>query len=95
MQARHHGDSGACVTGLYAWLDLRCRATARDSEGPTISQGDLLHGAHLQLRGALRMKDFDRRRVPTRGLEAVLLPEKLKAQLQKVVSHEKVGRAMH
>ncbi len=41
------------------------------------------------------MKDFDRRRVPTRGLEAVLLPEKLKAQLQKVVSHEKVGRAMH
>jgi len=47
------------------------RATARDGEAPwrpVVSQADLLHGAQLQLRGALRMKDFDRRRIPTRGL---------------------------
>ena len=55
-----------------------------------MSQADLLHGAQLQLRGALRMKDFDRRRIPTRGLEAVLLPKELKANLDKIVHHEKV-----
>ena len=57
-----------------------------------MSQADLLHGAQLQLRGALRMKDFDRRRIPTRGLEAVLLPKELKANLDKIVHHEKVSR---
>ncbi len=67
------------------------RATARDGEAPVVSQADLLHGAQLQLRGALRMKDFDRRRIPTRGLEAVLLPKELKANLDKIVHHEKVG----
>ena len=66
------------------------RATARDGESPVVSQADLLHGAQLQLRGALRMKDFDRRRIPTRGLEAVLLPKELKANLDKIVHHEKV-----
>lgn len=66
------------------------RATARDGEAPVVSQADLLHGAQLQLRGALRMKDFDRRRIPTRGLEAVLLPKELKANLDKIVHHEKV-----
>ncbi|KAL3158744.1 hypothetical protein ABBQ32_011472 [Trebouxia sp. C0010 RCD-2024] len=65
------------------------RATARDGEAPVVSQADLLHGAQLQLRGALRMKDFDRRRIPTRGLEAVLLPTHLKANLDKIVHHEK------
>ena len=70
-------------------LSLTCAAELQPATA-RLSQADLLHGAHLQLRGALRMKDSDRRRVPTRGLEAVLLPEKLKAQLQKVVSHEKV-----
>jgi len=67
------------------------RATARDGEAPVVSQADLLHGAQLQLRGALRMNDFERRRIPTRGLEAVLLPKELKANLDKIVHHEKVG----
>ncbi len=71
------------------------RATARDGEAPVVSQADLLHGAQLQLRGALRMKDFDRRRIPTRGLEAVLLPKELKANLDKIVHHEKVGGHCH
>ena len=60
-----------------------------------VSQADLLHGAQLQLRGALRMKDFDRRRIPTRGLEAVLLPKDLKANLDKIVHHEKVCCSYH
>ena len=38
------------------------------------------------------MKDFDRRRIPTRGLEAVLLPKELKANLDKIVHHEKVSK---
>lgn len=77
---------------VQAVAALVCRATARDGETPVVSQGDLLHGAQLQLRGALRMKDFDRRRIPTRGLEAVLLPKDLKANLDKIVHHEKVSK---
>lgn len=68
------------------------QGNSRDGETPVVSQGDLLHGAQLQLRGALRMKDFDRRRIPTRGLEAVLLPKDLKANLDKIVHHEKVSK---
>ena len=61
-----------------------CRATARDGEDPVVGQADLLHGAQLQLRGALKMRDFHRRRIPTRGLDAVLLPAELKDKLEKV-----------
>lgn len=80
-----------CSTKPCSSNVVLCRATARDGESPVVSQADLLHGAQLQLRGALRMKDFDRRRIPTRGLEAVLLPKELKANLDKIVHHEKVS----
>ena len=49
-----------------------------------LSQSDLLHGAALQLRGALKLKDADRQRAPKRGLDEVLLPADLKDQLLKV-----------
>ncbi|GFR47899.1 hypothetical protein Agub_g9646, partial [Astrephomene gubernaculifera] len=67
------------------------KATSRTTEGQPISlsQSDLLAGAALQLRGALRLKDQDRQRVPRRGLEEVLLPAPLKEQLEKIVQHEK------
>ena len=80
-----------CIIVQCKLVRVDCSATARDGESPVVNQADLLHGAQLQLRGALRMKDFDRRRIPTRGLEAVLLPKELKANLDKIVHHEKVS----
>ncbi|KXZ55616.1 hypothetical protein GPECTOR_2g1166 [Gonium pectorale] len=67
------------------------KATSRTPEGEpiTLCQADLLAGAALQLRGALRLKDQDRQRVPRRGLEDVLLQPSLKEQLDKIVQHEK------
>jgi hypothetical protein len=49
ITGRHIHDMRACV----------CRSTARGCAGPEdvrLCQADLLHGAKLQLRGALRMK---------------------------------------
>ncbi|GIM08475.1 hypothetical protein Vretimale_12482, partial [Volvox reticuliferus] len=67
------------------------KATSRcqDGEPVALDHADLLAGAALQLRGALRLKDQDRQRVPRRGLEEVLLQTSLKEQLEKIVQHEK------
>lgn len=42
---------------------------SRDGLTPTVRQDDLRKGAAHQLRGRLAMVDFDRRIVPTRGLD--------------------------
>ena len=46
-------------------------AVSREGDNPTVCQDDLLKGANLQLRGRLRMKDFDRRVIPSVGLDEV------------------------
>jgi len=64
-------------------------AVSRDGDSPTVSQKDLLEGANLQLRGRLRMKDFDRRVVPNAGLDQVIVEESLMKQLKQIVQFEK------
>ena len=54
-----------------------------------VSQKDLLQGASLQLRGRLRMKDFDRRVVPVAGLDEVVVEESIMKQLKQIVQFEK------
>lgn len=46
-------------------------------------------GANLQLRGRLRMKDFDRRVIPTSGLDKVIVTDELMKSLQEIVQFEK------
>ena len=48
-------------------------AVSREGDSPYVCQDDLLKGASLQLRGRLRMKDFDRRVIPSVGLDEVCL----------------------
>ena len=64
-------------------------AVARDGESPVVCQKDLLQGANLQLRGRLRMKDFDRRVVPVAGLDEVIVEESVMKQLREIVQFEK------
>ena len=56
-------------------------AVSRDGDDPVVGQKDLLLGANMQLRGRLRMKDFDRRVVPNAGLEEVIVEESVMKQL--------------
>jgi hypothetical protein len=42
---------------------------SRDGAHPVVTQEDLRRGAAHQLRGRLSMLEFDRRIVPTRGLD--------------------------
>ena len=48
-----------------------------------------MQGASLQLRGRLRMKDFDRRVVPAAGLDEVVVEESIMKQLKQIVQFEK------
>ena len=64
-------------------------AVSRDGDVPTVSQKDLLQGANLQLRGRLRMKDFHRRLVPTKGLDKVIVSDQIMRSLKEIVQFEK------
>lgn len=64
-------------------------AVSRDGDNPVVSQKDLLQGANLQLRGRLRMKDFDRRVIPNAGLDEVVVEESIMKQLKQIVQFEK------
>ena len=70
-------------------------AVSRDGENPVVSQKDLLQGASLQLRGRLRMKDFDRRVVPVAGLDEVVVEESIMKQLKQIVQFEKARSVLH
>lgn len=71
------------------WLGALSLAVSRDGINPVICHEDLKQGAAHQLRGRLGMIDFDRRVVPTRGLEDVVLPDNLKSSLTEIVEYGK------
>lgn len=80
------------LTGGYiknAILSALSIAVSRDGDNPVVCQKDLLQGANLQLRGRLRMKDFDRRVVPSAGLDEIIVEEAVMKQLQQIVQFEK------
>ncbi|XP_064405407.1 uncharacterized protein LOC135350521 [Halichondria panicea] len=64
-------------------------AVSRDGDAPIVEQKDLLQGANLQLRGRLRMKDFDRRVVPNAGLDEIIVEDDIMRQLKEIVQFEK------
>uniref|UniRef100_A0A0G4HU76 AAA+ ATPase domain-containing protein n=1 Tax=Chromera velia CCMP2878 TaxID=1169474 RepID=A0A0G4HU76_9ALVE len=72
-----------------AWLSALNFAVAREGVDPVVSHADLKKGAAHQLRGSLSLVDFDRRVVPTRGIEDVILPKDLRERLLEIVSFEK------
>ena len=43
----------------------------------------------MQLRGRLRMKDFDRRVIPTSGLDKVIVADDTMKSLREIVQFEK------
>jgi SpoVK/Ycf46/Vps4 family AAA+-type ATPase len=69
-------------------------AVERDGSSPVICMADLEKGARLQLRSRLRLADFDRRVVPTLGLEALVLPPEIRQRLIEVVSFEKAREVL-
>eukprot|EP01117_Protostelium_nocturnum_P002988 TRINITY_DN13919_c0_g1_i1.p1 TRINITY_DN13919_c0_g1~~TRINITY_DN13919_c0_g1_i1.p1 ORF type:complete len:1057 (+),score=459.92 TRINITY_DN13919_c0_g1_i1:75-3245(+) len=70
-------------------------AVARDGEkSATVKQEDLEAGARLQLRGRLRMINFEHRVVPTRGLESLVLAKTKVALLQSIVDYEKARQIL-
>lgn len=72
-----------------SWLSALSFAIARDAAHPLVCHADLMKAASHQLRGRLSMVDFDRRIIPTRGLDSVILPEEIKSSLQDIVNFGK------
>ncbi len=69
------------------WLMALGLAVAKDRR--VVNMEDLKTAATHQLRGRLSMSDFDRRIVPTRGLDDVILSKELKASLTEIVDFVK------
>jgi len=77
-----------------AILSALSRAVSRDKENVVIVQEDLEHGALHQLRGRLAMVEFDRRVVPTRGLDSVIVNKEINTKLQQIINFEKARQVL-
>lgn len=86
MSLRFELTGGFIKNAILSSLSI---AVSREGENPVVTQKDLLQGANLQLRGRLKMKDFDRRVVPSVGLNEVIVEESIMKQLKQIVQFEK------
>jgi len=77
-----------------AMLAALSYAIARDGKNIQLRQADLEKGAKLQLRGHLQLIEFEKRVIPTRGLDKLVLPTKIKQQLAAIISFEKAKKVL-
>ena len=77
-----------------AVLTALSSAAARDESRPEITQRDLEDGARQQLGGLLSLSSFENKVTPKVGLDAVVIPEALREQLDEIVSLERVRPAL-
>jgi SpoVK/Ycf46/Vps4 family AAA+-type ATPase len=70
-------------------------AVARDGDSPVINQSDLERAARLQLRGIFQSNDFDRRIVPTRTMNDIVLDQTSLDQIQEIIRFEKVRKVLY
>lgn len=78
-----------------AILSALLQAISRDAQAPVISHADIVAGCALQMRGSLHMKTFDHRVVPTSGLDALIVDDRVKEQLQQIVQFEKARSVIY
>lgn len=71
------------------WIMALSFAVSRDEKNPIICHEDLRSAANHQLKGKLNISDFDRKVVPTRGLENCILNESLSKSLSEIVNYVK------
>ncbi|KAF0981915.1 hypothetical protein FDP41_011776 [Naegleria fowleri] len=64
-------------------------AVSRDSQNPIICHSDLHKACQFQLKGYLKLNDFERKIIPKRGLSDLIISENLKNQVKQVISFEK------
>lgn len=77
-----------------AILVAMSEAINRDSENLVISQKDLELGALNQLRGRLAMVDFERRIVPSRGIENITASPEIIQKLERIIQMEKARQIL-
>jgi SpoVK/Ycf46/Vps4 family AAA+-type ATPase len=69
-------------------------AVARNDTELTLKHADLESGAKRQLKGHLRMSEFDRKIVPKEGFDAMVLSTDLRRRLEEIVSIERASRVL-
>ncbi|KAL0484135.1 AAA family ATPase [Acrasis kona] len=70
-------------------------AVARDSQNVLVSQSDLERAARLQLKGIAQSNEFDRRIIPKRSLNDLVLDEDLLKRLKDVIEYDKVKNVLY
>jgi SpoVK/Ycf46/Vps4 family AAA+-type ATPase len=70
-------------------------AVARNGDAPVICQADLERAARLQLRGIFQSSDFDRRIMPSKSLQDLILEPILMEQMLEIIRFEKVRKVLY
>ena len=90
--ARRYSLTGGLIKN--AVLAALSRAAARDEEAPRLTQGDLEDAARRQLRGLLSQSSFQNKVTPEVGLDALVVPEAPREQLDELVGLERARPAL-
>lgn len=64
-------------------------AVGRSPDNPLVVESDIIDGCKKQMRGALQMQDFDERKVPTSGLDELIVCDSARKQLKDMIDLEK------
>ena len=82
---------GLICNAVLSALSLALKECGEE-EKPVLTEDLLTSGAKLQLRGLLEMVDFDRRVIPTFGIDDLVLEDEVQQQLQLVLNAGKTHK---
>ncbi|KJE90794.1 hypothetical protein CAOG_02039 [Capsaspora owczarzaki ATCC 30864] len=94
LAAKYELVGGLIRNSVLSALSFAVARSEVDNSEVMITQADLERGALLQLKGRLNMVDFDRRVVPTRGLEDIVLSNDVRKRVGDIIAFEKARQVL-
>lgn len=92
LSVSHELTGGLIKNAIISALSF---AVARNNANPVITGDDLEKSARLQMRGNLSMTEFEKRIVPTRGMNDLVVPQPMKHALMEVVTFQKARKILY
>lgn len=92
LSLNHELTGGLICNAVLSALSLALKDCSNADEKPVLTEKTLTLGAKLQLRGLLEMVDFERRVIPTFGIQDLVLADDVHKQLQLVLNAGKTHK---
>lgn len=78
-----------------ALLSALLTALDRNSSHPVLTQADLIEGCKMQMRGALNLKNFEQKAIPTTPLSSLILSSAMLATTKSIITIEASRSIIH